>query len=67
VQKHFALPREFSDGADFIAIVNRAELGCLGDADHARLMRMYVGLTRDHRFHFVDVDLASVTANKEQL
>src|SRR5207244_9723584 len=66
VQKHFALPRESSDGADFIAIINRAELGCLGNADHARLVRMTVELASAHSVPFIDVYLAGVNSTYMQ-
>ena len=59
--------RKFRDRADFIASVNRAELGCLSDANNARLVRVHFRLTRNQRLRLVDVDLARVTANQKQL
>src|SRR5438093_896315 len=63
VHENFALSPELCDGLDFIMSVNRAELGCLGHADDARFVRVHLGLTRDHRVRFADVDLACGTAN----
>ena len=47
--------------------VNRPKLGCLGNADHTRFVRMNFRLTRDHSIRLIDVDLAGVTANQKQL
>ena len=67
MHKHFALSHELCDRLDFIVSVNRAELGRLGHTDDARFVRVHLGLTRDRRVRFVDVDLASGTANQKQL
>ena len=60
VQKHPALFRELGDRGDFIALVNRAALRCLRNADHARLVCVHFRLTRNRSFNLFKVDLAMV-------
>src|SRR5215831_15071222 len=67
MEKHFTCVGELGDGRDLIACVNRPELCCLRDADHAWFMRMQLVLARDHGFHLSNVDFTISAADQKQL
>ena len=58
--------RQASDCRNFVARINRSELGCLRNADHARLVRVQLILTHKQRFGLANIDLAVSAPDQEQ-